>query len=168
MQSLLPTTETKKAICLQPPYRILFLSTGNAARSVFAEYFTRMVGKDSFEAYSAGTDPLRAVSPYVLRVLREAYGIDASSARPKPWDIFEDMRFEFLITVWDRPKEECPRWAGQQFVAHWFLPDPGGFVGSDEETYKHFWRVSQQLRRRIDQFCNLPVAKLEALRLSKR
>jgi protein-tyrosine-phosphatase len=104
MQSLLHTRETKKAMFSEPRYRILFLSTGNTARSIFAEYVIRMVGKGRFEAYSAGTDRLRAVSPYVLRVLREAYGIDASSARPKPWDLFEDMRFQFLITVWERPR----------------------------------------------------------------
>jgi protein-tyrosine-phosphatase len=165
MQPILTTTKTKRAICSEPRYRILFLSTGNAVRSIFAEYVIRMVAKDRFEAYSAGTDPQPAVNPYVLRVLQQAYGIDASAARPKSWDLFEDTRFEFFVTVWDRPKEDCPRWVGQEFVGHWFLPDPASFDGNDQETYQHFWRVSQQLHRRIEQLCNLPLAKLDALRL---
>jgi len=98
-------------------------------------------------------------------VLRDAFKIDASAARTKSWDEYRDVAFDFVITVCDNAKERCPFWPGQPIIAHWPSPDPGEFQGNDRETYEHFWKVAQQLCRRIDLFCNLPMDKLDRLRL---
>ena len=149
----------------QRTFKILFLCTGNSARSIFGEYLIRRLGPGRFESYSAGADPRPSVNPYALRVLRDAFKIDASAARTKSWDEYRDVVFDFVITVCDNAKERCPFWPGQPIIAHWPSPDPGEFQGNDRETYEHFWKVAQQLCRRIDLFCNLPIDKLDRLRL---
>ena len=83
----------------QKTFKILFLCTGNTARSIFGEYLIRRLGQGRFESYSAGADPKPRVNPYALRVLRNAFQIDASSARPKSWDEYKDVVFDFVITV---------------------------------------------------------------------
>jgi len=148
----------------QKTFKILFLCTGNTARSIFGEYLVRRLGKGRFESYSAGADPKPRVNPYALRVLRKAFKIDASSARPKSWDEYKDVVFDFVITVCDNAKERIPFWPGQPIIAHWPLPDPAEFQGDDAETYDYFWKVAQQLYRRIDLFCSLPTEKLDRLR----
>jgi arsenate reductase len=146
-------------------FKILFLCTGNSARSIFGEYLIRRFGLGRFESYSAGADPKPHVNPYTIRVLRNAFKINASAARPKSWDEYRDVVFDFVITVCDNAKERCPFWLGQPIVAHWSSPDPAEFEGSDKETYDHFWKVAQQIYRRIDLFCSLPIEKLDRLRL---
>jgi protein-tyrosine-phosphatase len=101
-------------------------------------------------------------------VLLKAFKIDASSARPKSWDEYKDVVFDFVITVCDNAKKRLPFWPGQPIIAHWPLPDPAEFQGDDAETFDYFWKVAQQLYRRIDLFCNLPMEKLERLRLDWR
>jgi arsenate reductase (thioredoxin) len=148
-------------------FKILFLCTGNSARSIFGEYFIRRIAPLRFESYSAGADPKPTVNPYALRVLRDAFKIDATGARPKSMDLFSDQVFDFVITACDRAKETCPVWPGQPIVAHWSSPDPAAFHGDDKSTYEHFWRVAQQIYRRIDLFCCLPMESLDRQRLEQ-
>ena len=149
------------------PFKILFLCTGNSARSIFAEYIIRKLGKGKFKSFSAGANPKPAVNPYTIRVLEESYQMDASKARPKSWDEYRQTRFDFVITLCDNAKEECPVWPGQPIIAHWPSPDPAHFWGSEEKTLRHFWQVSREIYRRIDIFCNLPFDKLDRLRLEQ-
>jgi arsenate reductase len=149
------------------PLKILFLCTGNSARSIFCEYLTRKLGKGKFEPYSAGADPRPTVNPYTLRVLREIYKIDASDARSKSWDEYKKVTFDFVITVCDNAKEHCPFWPGQPIVAHWSLSDPADFHGSDDESFDRFWKISQLIYRRIDLLSNVPFDKLDRLRLEQ-
>jgi len=147
--------------------KILFLCTGNSARSIFAEYFIRTLGRGKFASYSAGAEPRPKVNPHTLRVLKEAYKIDASGARSKSWEEYEGVKFHFVITVCDNAREQCPYWPDQPVIAHWSFVDPAAFQGTEEETYRHFWQISQQIYRRVDLFCNLPFDKLDRLRLEQ-
>ena len=90
------------------PYKILFLCTGNSARSILAEYLIRRIGRDKFESYSAGSFPTGKVNPFALRVLKDLYHIDASEARSKSWDEYKDVEFDFVVTVCDNARETCP------------------------------------------------------------
>jgi arsenate reductase len=147
------------------PFRILFLCTGNSARSIFAEYLIRKLGKGRFESFSSGANPKPAVNPYAVRVLRDSFSIDVSEARSKSWDEYRNVAFDFVITLCDNARENCPVWPGQPIIAHWPSPDPGEFKGNDKETYDHFWKVAMQIHRRIDLLCNLPLEKLDRIRL---
>ena len=129
------------------PFKILFLCTGNSARIILAEYLIRKLGRGRFESYSAGANPTGRVNPHALRVLKDAFQIDASDARSKSWDEFRQVRFAFVITVCDDAAEACPAWPGQPIVAHWPAPDPARFQGMEAETYKHFWKVAQKPTR---------------------
>jgi arsenate reductase len=146
-------------------FKILFLCTGNSARSIFAEYIIRRIGNGNFESFSAGANPKNTVNPYTLRVLEDCYQTDSSLARPKSWDEYKNMRFDFVITLCDNAKEECPVWPGQPIIAHWPSPDPAQFVDGEEQTFRHFWQISREIYLRIDIFCNLPFDKLDRLRL---
>jgi arsenate reductase (thioredoxin) len=150
---------------VRKPFKILFLCTGNSARSILGEYLIRKLGKGFFESYSAGADPRPQVNPYAMRVLQESFKIDASAAGPKSWDVYQGVVFDFVITVCDHAKETCPVWPGQPITAHWSSPDPAEFDGSEEETYRYFWKIAHQIYRRVDLLCNLPIDKLDRLRL---
>jgi arsenate reductase len=147
--------------------KILFLCTGNSARSIFAEYFMNRTGKNRFEAYSAGSQPAGTVNPFALRILRHMYNIDPSQARSKSWDEFKDVPFDFVITVCDSARESCPIFPGQPIVAHWGIPDPALATGNDEEKLRRFRDAALQIQRRIDLFCALPIEKLDRLKLVK-
>ena len=147
--------------------RILFLCTGNSARSIIAEYLLRRCAEGRFETYSAGSYPTGTVNPYALRVLKELYHIDASEARSKPWDEYEGVEFDFVITVCDNARESCPIWPGQPIVAHWGIPDPALATGTDDEKFRQLRYAAIQLQRRIDLFCSLPFEKLDRLKLQK-
>ena len=151
------------------PYKILFLCTGNSARSILAEYLTQVVAPGVFEAHSAGSMPKGKVHPMALRVLSEIHGIDASDAESKSWDRFRDseVAFDFVITVCDHAKESCPVWPGQPVIAHWGSMDPAAVVGSEEEIYQAFKNVSFEIRRRLELFASLPFEKLDRLRLEQ-
>ncbi len=112
------------------PFKILFLCTGNSARSIFAEYLIRRIGGSLFESYSAGARPVGRVNPYAIRVLSEVYHIDASEARSRGFEEFENVKFDFVITVCDRARETCPVWPGQPIIAHWGALDPALATGS--------------------------------------
>jgi protein-tyrosine-phosphatase len=147
--------------------KILFLCTGNSARSIFAEYLMKKIGQGRFDAYSAGSQPAGVVNPFALRVLRNMYNIDPTQARSKSWDEFKDGQFDFVITVCDSARESCPVFPGQPIVAHWGVPDPGLATGSDEDKFRQFRNAALQIQRRIDLFCALPMEKLERLKLAK-
>jgi arsenate reductase (thioredoxin) len=147
--------------------KILFLCTGNSARSIFAEYFMNRTGKNRFEAHSAGSQPAGTVNSFALRVLRHMYNIDTSQARSKSWDEFKDLSFDFVITVCDSARESCPIFPGQPIVAHWGIPDPALATGNDEQKLRHFKNAALQIQRRIDLFCALRIEKLERLKLTK-
>src|SRR6516225_5802045 len=149
------------------PYRVLFLCTGNSARSIFAEYFLRKLGDGRYESYSAGAQPSGVVNPYTLKVLRERFGIDASDARSKGWQEFENIKFDFVITVCDKARETCPVWPGQPVVAHWGVEDPAAFTGSPEVTERFFYDVARVLYRRVQLLTSLPLEKLSRLKVEK-
>ena len=147
------------------PYKVLFLCTGNSARSIFGEYLLKRAGGDRFEVYSAGSFPTGKVNPFAIQVLKEIYHIDASGARSKSWEEFEDLEFDLVITVCDNARESCPIWPGQPIVAHWGVPDPALAEGTDEEKLRQFRQAANTLSHRIGLFCALPFEKLDRLRL---
>jgi protein-tyrosine-phosphatase len=151
----------------QKPFKLLFLCTGNSARSILGEYLLTRIGAKRFEAYSAGASPKPAPHPLALRVLKETYKIDASAARSKSWDEFKEVEFDFVITVCDNAKETCPVWPGQPIIAHWSSPDPVDAQGTEEEQFRAFQQVALQIQRRIELFTSLPLEKLDRLRLEK-
>ncbi|MCB1233111.1 MAG: arsenate reductase ArsC [Verrucomicrobiae bacterium] len=151
------------------PFRILFLCTGNSARSVFGEYLIRRVAPVAFESFSAGSDPKGEVHPMTLRVLSEIHKIDASDAESKSWDRFREdgTIFDFVITVCDHARETCPVWPGQPVIAHWGSMDPAAVEGTEEEVFDAFKKVSIEIRRRVELFASLPFEKLDRLRLEQ-
>ena len=149
-------------------YKVLFLCTGNSARSIFGEYLLRRIGGSRFESFSAGSFPTGIVNPNAIEVLKNVYNTDASRARSKSWEEFKDIQFDFVITVCDNARESCPIWPGQPIVAHWGLPDPAAANGSSEEIYRMFKQVALQLQRRIELFVSLPLEKLDRLKIEKQ
>jgi arsenate reductase len=148
------------------PYKVLFLCTGNSARSVFGEYLLRRIGGSRFVVYSAGSFPTGTVNPFAVRVLKDVYHIDAGDARSKSWEEFQGTEFDFVITVCDNARESCPVWPGQPIVAHWGSPDPALAEGDDERIYRTFKNVAFQIQRRIELFTSLPFDKLDRLKLA--
>jgi arsenate reductase len=136
------------------PIRVLFVCTGNSARSLMAEALVRQKGGDTFEVLSAGTEP-RGVNPMTLRVLAEA-GIDASWARSKSVTEYLGQRFDYVVTVCDEARQVCPVFPGVHESLHWGYADPAEAEGSEEERLAVFRRVFVQLDERINQF--IPMA----------
>ena len=149
----------------KPRFKVLFLCTGNSARSIFAEYLLKAIAPTRFEAYSAGASPKTAPHPLALEILREDFKINASDAYSKSWEEFNDAQFDFVITLCDNARENCPIWPGQPIVAHGSSPDPAAVEGSRAEKRRAFWQVAQQIRRRLGLLASLPFEKLDALRL---
>jgi arsenate reductase (thioredoxin) len=143
------------------PYRVLFLCTGNSARSVIAEFLLREKGRGRFETYSAGSHPTGKVNPLAIWVLKDRYDIDASGARSKSWEEFKEIRFDFVITVCDNAKESCPIFPGHPVAAHFGSPDPAAYEGTEEQKKWFFVQVASQIARRIDLFCALTDLKRE-------
>jgi arsenate reductase len=146
--------------------RVLFLCTGNSARSIFGEYLLRRAAGSRFETYSAGSFPTGKVNPFATRVLKDVFDIDASAGRSKSWEEYQGMEFDFVITVCDNARETCPVWPGQPIVAHWGSPDPALAEGGDENVYRVFKQVAFQIQRRIELFTSLPFEKLDRLKLA--
>ena len=147
--------------------KVLFLCTGNSARSILAEYLLKRIGQSRFEVFSAGTYPVGEVNPLALRVLKELYHIDASDARSKSTEEFKDSDFDFVITVCDNARETCPVWPGQPIVAHWGVADPAFAPGDESERFRVFRQTALVLQRRIELFCALPLDKLDRLKLEQ-
>ena len=135
---------------MSEPIRVLFVCTGNSARSIMAEALLRRHGGGRFEVFSAGTEP-RGVNPLTLRVLGEA-GIDASLARSKSVSEFAGQRFDYVITVCDQARQACPVFPGSGLSLHWGYEDPAEATGTDEERLVVFRRVFTALGERIRQF----------------
>jgi arsenate reductase (thioredoxin) len=148
-------------------FKILFLCTGNSARSILAEYFLKRLDPVRFDAYSAGANPRGRVNPHVIERLRDGYHIDASGARSKSWEEFRNVRFDFVITVCDKARESCPVWPGQPIVAHWGSEDPDSVAGGDEEKRQAVKRVGVEIYRRLGLFTSLPMESLSRLRLEE-
>jgi arsenate reductase len=135
------------------PIRVLFVCTGNSARSIMAEAMLRRHGGDRFEVFSAGTDP-RGVNPLTLRVLAEA-GIDASWARSKSVTEFLGQRFDYVVTVCDQARQACPVFPGGHESMHWGYEDPAEATGTEEERLVVFRRVFTALGERVRQFATV-------------
>lgn len=148
------------------PLRVLFICTGNSARSQIAEALLRRKGRDRFEVGSAGARPAAAVHPNTIAVLRE-YGIDWTAARPKGLDAVADRAWDLVITVCDRIKEDCPTFPGKPVFARWGVPDPAA-ISADEPRRLAFRDAVQFLSRRIDLLLALPIERLERRALELR
>ena len=149
---------------------VLFLCTGNSARSIIAEALTNSltVAQGKFRAYSAGSHPRGAVNPFALDLLRQNH-ISTQGLRSKDWDEFEKPDapvMDFVITVCDKAAgEQCPFWPGQPVTAHWGMPDPAEVDGTDEQKRRAFSETASMLRRRIELLASLPLDKLDRLAL---
>ena len=148
-------------------FDLLFLCTGNSARSILGEYLLKRIDSHRFNSVSAGANPTGHVNPLVQRVLSEKFKIPTDEARSKSWMEFKGFHFDFVITVCDNAKESCPIWPGQPIIAHWASPDPAEFTGTDEEKMHKIYEVALQIRRRIELFTSLPLEKMDRLRLSE-
>lgn len=152
-------------------YKVLFLCTGNSARSIIAEALLNSVGRDRFTAYSAGSHPKGSVHPSALEELRRLR-IPVDGLRSKGWEEFAAPgapEMDFVITVCDRAAGEmCPAWPGQPITAHWGLPDPVAVEGSEEARRHAFHEIAVMMKRRIDIMMALPLASLDRLALQKR
>lgn len=150
--------------------KVLFICTGNSARSIFAESILRHEAGDRFEAYSAGTKPNSALNPFALALLQQE-GHDISALRSKTVAEFQSdgaPKFDFVFTVCDQAaNEECPAWDGQPVSGHWGMPDPVAVDGTDAEKALAFRQAYGALFRRIEAFGALPIASLDRISLQK-
>jgi protein-tyrosine-phosphatase len=144
--------------------KVLFLCTGNSARSIFAECILRLRNSEHFEAYSAGVAPKETPHPMTLRVLEEFYHVDTSKVHSQSWNTYKNTPFDMVITVCDKARETCPTWPSRPIVAHWGSPDPAAFEGDDEATFQNFKEVAMQITRRIDIMLALPIEHFEKYR----
>lgn len=147
------------------PYRVLFLCTGNSARSILAEFILRQRAHGRFEACSAGAQPMGSVNSHVLEILRDHYRLDTSKARSKSWDEFTGQHFDFIITLCDKARETCPAWPGRPVTAHWGSPDPAAVEGTVDMQRRAVLDVATQIASRIGIFTVLPNRQLDALRI---
>jgi arsenate reductase len=152
-------------------YNVLFLCTGNSARSVLAEVLLNGRGAGRFRAFSAGSQPVGRVNPVAIATL-EAAGLPTDGLRSKSWDEFAQPgapALDFVFTVCDNAANEvCPIWPGQPVTAHWGLPDPAAVAGSDADKAKAFRDTFIALDRRIGLFTSLPIAGLDQLALQRK
>jgi arsenate reductase (thioredoxin) len=151
-------------------YNVLFLCTGNSARSILAEAILNRNGVPHFTAHSAGSHPKGAVHPAALQIL-EAGKFPTSALRSKPWDEFAKLgapKLDFVFTVCDNAAGEvCPIWPGQPMTAHWGIPDPAAVIGTPEQVDKAFRDAFVHLDRRISLFLSLPLSSLDHLAIKK-
>jgi arsenate reductase len=152
-------------------YQVLFLCTGNSARSIFAEAALGRLATGRFHAHSAGSHPKGEVHPLALAILRER-GYDTARFRSKSWDEFARPgapRLDFVFTVCDNAaREACPLWPGQPISAHWGVQDPAAFVGPEDQQLRLFRRIYLELERRIELFTSLPLESLDRIGLRAR
>ncbi|MGH8764852.1 MAG: arsenate reductase ArsC [Burkholderiales bacterium] len=152
-------------------FNVLFLCTGNSARSVLAEVYLNAAGKGRFKAYSAGSHPAGSINSYALDLLSKNR-LDTVGLRSKSWDEFAAAGapvMDFVFTVCDQAAGEvCPMWPGQPMTAHWGVDDPARVEGGEEKKRKAFVRAYSELSTRINLFVNLPLAKLDRLALKKK
>ena len=151
-------------------YQVLFICTGNSARSILAEGLMTHLGRGRFKAFSAGSHPNGIVNPLTLSALRHLR-IPSDGFRSKSWDEFarpDAPALDFVFTVCDKAAGEvCPLWPGQPMTAHWGVPDPAAVEGSDEEKAKAFMDVAITLKRRIELMLSLPINSLAGMSLQR-
>ncbi len=152
-------------------FNVLFLCTGNSARSIIAESILRQVGSGRFHPFSAGSHPVGRVNPFALELLATSR-LPTAGLRSKNWDEFakpDAPRLDFVFTVCDNAAGEvCPVWPGQPLTAHWGIADPAAVEGSDDDKRKAFAEASRTLRNRISIFASLPLDKLDRLSLQRK
>lgn len=154
-----------------PRYNVLFLCTGNSARSIMAEAIMNWKGRENFTAYSAGSHPTGTVRPEALRQIESA-NLSTAGLRSKSWDEFarpDAPAMDFVFTVCDNAANEvCPVWPGQPITAHWGVPDPATVSGTEQERDRAFSQAFSTLERRITLMLSLPFASLDAMALKTR
>jgi arsenate reductase len=152
-------------------YNVLFLCTGNSARSIMAEVMTNHLGRGRFRAFSAGSHPGGKVNPFAIETMQAA-GLATDGLRSKSWDEFAAPGappIDFIFTVCDNAASEaCPVWPGKPAIAHWGVPDPAAVEGSDQEKRAAFREAATILRRRIELFVRLPIDKVDRLSLQAK
>ena len=149
-------------------YNVLFICTGNSARSIIAEGLLNEMGKGRFKAYSAGSQPKGAVHPLAIQALQSIH-VPTDAFRSKSWEVFagpDVPHMDFVFTVCDQAAGEvCPVWPGQPVSAHWGMPDPAAVEGSDEVKTKAFRDTAITLKRRLELMLSLPLERLDRLAL---
>ncbi|MDZ7652357.1 MAG: arsenate reductase ArsC [Burkholderiaceae bacterium] len=153
------------------PLNVLFLCTGNSARSILAEVMMNAMGAPRFKAFSAGSHPNGRVNPFAIELLQKNR-MPVEGLRSKSWDEFAAPgapELDFVFTVCDSAAGEvCPLWPGQPITAHWGVEDPAAVEGSDDEKRKAFFSAYNRLQNRIQLFLSLPLAKLDRVALTSR
>jgi arsenate reductase (thioredoxin) len=153
------------------PFNVLFLCTGNSARSILAEVMMNAMGAPRFKAYSAGSQPNGRVNPFAIELLQKNR-LPVEGLRSKSWDEFAAPGapgLDFVFTVCDNAAGEvCPLWPGQPITAHWGVEDPAAVEGSDDDKRKAFFHAYNRLHNRIQLFLSLPLAKLDRVALTQR
>ena len=151
-------------------YNVLFVCTGNSARSIIAEGLMNNAGRGRFRAHSAGSHPTGVVNPFAIAALKELH-IPTDGLRSKNWNEFAQpgsSALDFVFTVCDKAAgESCPYWPGQPMTAHWGVPDPAAFVGNDEDKLAQFRSTAVTLKRRIDLMLSLPMGSLDAMAIHR-
>lgn len=167
----LPLFRSRKMNAPSRPFHVLFLCTGNSARSIIAESILNQVGAGRFVAFSAGSHPTGRVNPFALDFLH-ANRMPTEGLRSKDWNEFAQPgspQLDFVFTVCDNAAGEvCPIWPGQPMTAHWGVPDPAAVEGTDDQKRKAFSSTGHVLLNRIRLFVSLPIAKLDRLSLARR
>jgi arsenate reductase len=152
-------------------YNVLFLCTGNSARSILAESIMNKLGKGRFRGFSAGSHPSGRVNPLALDLLKQL-DLPTEGLRSKSWDEFagtDGIHFDFVITVCDNAAgEACPVWPGRPVTAHWGIPDPAAVEGTELEKKFVFSQAYKSMDRRIKLFLSLPMTSIDQLRLKER
>ena len=153
------------------PFNVLFLCTGNSARSIMSEVMMNAMGAPRFRAFSAGSHPTGKVNAFAIELLRKNR-LPTDGLRSKRWDEFARPgapKLDFVFTVCDSAAgEACPIWPGQPITAHWGVPDPAAIEGTDDEKRRAFFKAFSTLQNRIQLFLNLPLAKLDRVALKNR
>jgi arsenate reductase len=165
-------TSSKEGTMTTPRvFNVLFLCTGNSARSIIAESLLRRLGAGKFAAFSAGSYPKGQVNPHAIEVLK-AYDFPTDGLRSKSWEEFakpDAPNLDFVFTVCDDAAgEACPVWPGQPMTAHWGIPDPAAIEGTDLEKKRAFTQAYKAMSQRIGIFVNLPIASLDQVSLQAR
>ncbi len=153
------------------PFNVLFLCTGNSARSILAESMMNAMGAPRFHAFSAGSHPNGRVNPFALELLKKNR-LPTEGLRSKSWDEFAALgapELDFVFTVCDNAAGEvCPLWPGQPITGHWGVEDPAAVEGTDDEKRKAFFHAYNRLQNRIQLFLSLPLTKLDRVALTQR
>lgn len=152
-------------------FNVLFLCTGNSARSILAESLLNVLGKGRFQAFSAGSHPAGKVNPFAIEFLSKA-GLPTEGFRSKSWDEFatpEAPVMDYVLTVCDQAAgEQCPFWPGQPVSAHWGVADPAAVEGSDDVKRRAFKSAATTLQKRIELFASLPTSTLDRMSLKAK